>query len=218
MMMNVLNTPIQSQVIKPVSFGVNDNKKTPATYIDNVTASRASTGAFIGNILGGSFVGIPLFKAIVSKAIDNGAKKANPLMLLLATVAAVMGTIIPGYLGAKFLANRNKPKEQQLSSETLLKLTGASYVGTLAGSALGGAIASKMNGGVLPMLTDALITIGGNDTAVNLMAKQHNKDAVKPTVHYISTDQGPVVIQDFRKFLTDTKNSKFLTATQNIKN
>lgn len=177
---NVVNT---IQYTKPVSFQGVKQKSSQPEYIDRAASSRASTGALLGNILGGMLIGAPAARTILQSNLTTQALKASPIgKIILALGVVLLSTVTPAFLAAKYLVNKNRSEETKLSNGSIAKLTAASIAGTALGGFVGNTLQSKMaSNGILPMLANAIITVMGNDTAVNMMAKSNNKKSPQGT-------------------------------------
>lgn len=207
--MEIRNVSTSTQYKTPVQFGSQQTKPEQREYVSRRAASSVATGALFGNILGGYLIGLPAAKAILKSPVTRDALKTiPPLRMLGASVAILMSSAIPGFLAAKFMANRNQPDEAKLKDKTLLKLTAASIAGTAMGSAVGNKLMMMMQPGILPMIASAIITVLGNDTAVNWMAKQHNKKAAPPQMNFIVSNSGVVNGNEFEYFIMRTKGSR----------
>lgn len=177
--MQISNIVHNNQYTKPISFQGEKPKSSQPEYIDRAASSRAATGALLGNILGGMLIGVPAARTLLQSNFTTQALKTTPIgKSILAAGIMALSTITPAFLAAKFLVNKNRSEETKLSNGSIAKLTAASIIGTTLGGSVGNALQSKMaSNGILPMIANAIITVMGNDTAVNMMAKSNNKKA-----------------------------------------
>ncbi|MEW5819328.1 MAG: hypothetical protein AB1782_03995 [Cyanobacteriota bacterium] len=208
--MEIRNISPALQAKKSISFMASNKENKQVQYIDKTAAYKAASGAFLGNILGGWLIGIPVVKSILESEISkNALKVASKTKLVGASLAMLACSAIPAFLAAKFMVNRNRSEEQKISNANLAKLTAASMVGTAAFGTLGNLLQAKMGPGIMPMLANAFITIFGNDATVSTYSKHHNKKATPPPqdLHYIMHSSGPGQSNEFHYFMMKTQGS-----------
>lgn len=202
--MNVTSIPNHTTIQKNVSFKANP-QKAERQYIDRRTESKIGMGSFIGNIVGSSTLGGFLFKKVAGNLEDLNNFKALPTKIKVAAFAAsALGTLVVGFIGGKIAGSWGKAEADRPSNAAVAKLTAASLVGMTAGEMAGSAIGV----GSLSFVIKALLSVFGSDAAVKLTANMHNKTAKKPPVPnttVLNTNEGPIVVQDFRQFLNKTQ-------------
>lgn len=186
--MNQINNLSGQHIIKsPASnFTSFRGKETP---ISSRTASNISTGAFIGNMFGSSLIGIPIFVRVsgLSKILNensgmlikDAAKivlKNSPLKVASGIACAIGATLLTAFAGAKVALKLGKGEKEDISNKTLLKLSGASMVGSTLGSWAGSIAASMVAGfSIIPLLVHSIFTVVGNDKMVYTSVKKHNQ-------------------------------------------
>lgn len=212
--MEIRNVSTNLYPQKQVSFKGTSNQ-TSKQYIDRAASSRAATGALLGNILGGGFIGIPVATMILNNPVTVQTLKAvKPLRAAGAVAAAVLGAVIPGFLAAKWMVNHKRPEENKISNTNIAKLTAASFVGMGIAGALGNKIQHAMGDGIFPMLANAIVTVLGNDFAVDAAAKFHNKGAQKPEfpgatlIKTMRATDASGMNQEFQVFMLKAQNNK----------
>ena len=186
-MNQVNNLPGQYRIKLPA--GNSTSFRGRETPISSRTASNISTGAFIGNMFGTSLIGIPLFARVsgLSKILNensgmlikDAAKiivKNSPLKVASGIACAIGATLLTAFAGAKVALKLGKGEKEDISNKTLLKLSGASMVGSTVGSWVGSIAASMVAGvSIIPLLVQSIFTVVANDKAVYSSVKKHNQ-------------------------------------------
>jgi F0F1-type ATP synthase assembly protein I len=209
-----------TQLQKPVAFKGNRQEDSQPKYISSRAASSVTLWSFLTGILGYQFLSRPGMSKILTKnasgafqsgVIGSAFKAASPATKLIAAGVGLAGTLLPAFITTKYFLNKNQPPGQSHDNKTAMKLTGAVVGGSIAGDTIGRVLTSKMAPtSVLPLVLGAFATIIGLETATNWIVKQHNKKVPqenKPQLHVINTQEGLVVVQDFRQFLNKTQGS-----------
>lgn len=187
--MNQVNSIPRQHIIKvPASNSTSfKGKESP---ISSRTASHISTGAFIGNMFGTSLIGVPLFAKVsgISKVLSENSEmllkdavktvvKNSPIKVAGAIACAIGATLLTAFAGAKVAVRLGKAEEEGISDKTLLKLSGASMVGSTVGSWVGSFAASMVAGfSIIPLLVQSIFTVVANDKVVYSSVKKHNEN------------------------------------------
>ena len=198
----------QIQSPKPITFTARKEQNDKPVYIDHKTKSRMSLAALFGNIIGGQYLG-----GMAIRKILNNPKTAEdllkvPMLRRAGAVGAGLAlALATGFGLTKLAANWKKPEGEKLSNMAIFKVSLASLVGCAAGSLAGGLLAARIGDGIFAMLANAIVTVGGNDLAVNLAANNHNKKAAPPETQTFRIPQSMTGSDEFNYFLVRTKNN-----------